>query len=202
MKSTLNNIALLSVASLSLLASCSKDEDEKNATTPPPVNAQEQITTVILKGYDHDNPNDVSKQFSVKWEDLDGDGGVAPTIDSLVLDTGVEYHVHVLVLDKTKSPVDTVSNEILREANVHQFFYTPSASLSSIISIDRLDFDNNTPPLPLGMEFHLNTQTSAPVALPVIGKLGVVLSHYDGVPKVTTRSAESDIDIEIPVRLK
>src|SRR6478609_5796075 len=117
-----NTIYLFIFASV-FIVSCKKN-DEKDATNPPITNTQEQITTVILKG------NDPSNQFTVTWEDLDGSGGSAPVIDSLLLDSGNEYTVSVLLLDKTKTPWDTISNEVEEKKNMHQFFYTPSSSLS------------------------------------------------------------------------
>lgn len=201
MKNLIQSLSILAVCSLAALASCKK-EDTKNATTPATTIPQEQITTVILTGYNHDNPNDVAHQFSVKWEDLDGSGGNPPTIDSLLLDTGIEYHVHILLLDKTKTPFDTVSNEVEELSNIHQFFYTPSASLTGKMTIERLDYDNNNPPLPVGLEFHMNTQSASSFVLPVYGSLNIILSHYDGIKKTALPAPESDIDINIPVKLK
>jgi hypothetical protein len=189
-----NNIYLFIFASV-LIASCKKN-DGKDATNPPVTNTQEQITTVILTG------DDSSNQFTVAWEDLDGAGGNAPVIDSLLLDTGIQYTVSVLLLDKTKTPWDTISHEVEEKKNVHQFFYTRSSSLADKMSITISDFDNNTPPLPVGLRFVINTQSATGFMLPVTGSLRMVLSHYDGIPKTTAPSPESDIDIQFPVRLK
>jgi hypothetical protein len=201
MKSFITFISYTAIGSLVILASCKKD-DGKDPTNPGTTIPQEQITTVILSGYNHDNPADAARQFTVKWEDLDGNGGNAPTIDSLLLDTGIEYHVHILLLDKTKTPFDTISNEVEELKNIHQFFYTPSASLNGKMEVGILDYDDNNPPLPVGLEFHMDTRASSSFALPVFGSLNIILSHYDGIPKTTTPSPESDIDITIPVRLK
>lgn len=181
------------------LAACKKDN--VNPENPTDSNPQEMITTVVLNGFNHDNPTDTKHQFSFNWEDLDGAGGNAPTIDTLTLDTGITYHIHVLVLDKSKTPYDTISNEIYEERNVHQFFYTLSNELSGKVRTEVLDFDSNTPSLPVGLEFHLNTQSNQSYSLPLVGSLGVKLSHYDGVPKTTAPSAESDLDITFPVKL-
>jgi hypothetical protein len=199
MKTILNTLLYAAIASLTIFASCKKDD--KDPETPPITVPQEQITTVILTGHDHDNPNDLTRQFVVKWEDLDGSGGNAPTIDTLLLDTGIEYHINVLLLDKTKTPFDTISNEVEELKNIHQFFYQFSESLNKKISIERLDYDNNTPPLPVGLEFHMNTSTVAPLGVSILGSLNIVLSHYDGIPKTAAPSPESDIDIDIPVIL-
>jgi hypothetical protein len=154
---------------------------------------------VIIKGYDQNNP---SNTFFVKWEDLDGAGGAIPTIDSLKVDSGLIYLSSILLIDKTQTPWDTISNEVETEKNVHQFFYTLSQTLNGKAKFDILDYDNNTPALPVGLSFQLNTHSGTQYSLPLSGSLKVVLSHYDGIPKTTTPSPESDVDITFPVVLK
>jgi hypothetical protein len=197
-----NTVSFLAITALIFITSCKKEDDKKDVTIPPIINPEEQITTVILKGYDENNPNDISRQFAIKWEDMDGTGGNAPIIDSLVLDTGTQYRVQVLLLDKTKTPWDTISNEVEKEKNVHQFFYTPSVSVNGKMEVEVLDFDDNIPKLPVGLAFLMNIAAEPTFAIPLVGKLGVVLSHYDGIPKTITPSPESDIDIVFPVKLK
>ena len=92
----------LALATTTIIFSACK-EDNIEPTKPKDSNAQELITTVILNGYNANNP--LANQFSVKWEDIDGDGGNNPTIDTLTLDSGITYRVQVLMLDKTKTPI-------------------------------------------------------------------------------------------------
>lgn len=193
MKKLIKPIALSIILSMAFNA-CKKD----NTTPEKPVdsNPQELITTVVLTGFDQNAPGNAARQFTCKWEDIDGAGGNAPVIDSLLLDSGVTYQVSVLLLDKSKNPVDTISHEVAEEANVHQFFYTPGNSLSGGINIERLDSDTNTPPLPVGLELRISTSSRKS------GALNVKLSHYDGVPKTTVPSAESDLDVDFPVRIR
>lgn len=202
MKTAMPFIAITALCSVVFFASCKKEDDKKDATVPPITNPEEQITTIILSGHNHDDHADTIHRFTVQWEDLDGAGGGAPIIDSLILDTGIEYHTRIILIDKTKTPWDTISNEVETEKNVHQFFYTPSASLDEKMEVEILDYDNNNPALPVGLEFHMNIAAFPAFVTPLVGSLGVVLSHYDGVPKTTTPSAESDIDIAFPVRIK
>jgi hypothetical protein len=192
------NIILLLIASTTSMLGCQKEDPKKPSSNTP----QEQITTVILKGYNHDDPSDSLHQFMIKWEDLDGDGGNPPSIDSLILDTGFEYHINLIIIDKTKTPFDTVSKEIEDLKNIHQFFYTPSKELEDKMVVKIDEFDSNNPPLPFGMEVNLHITADTLYNLPVIGKLNIVLSHYDGIPKTAKPSPESDIDINIPIRLK
>lgn len=186
------------IAGITILSSC--DKNDINPEQPQNNNAQELITTVIINGYNESNPS--LNQFSFKWEDLDGDGGNAPTIDTITLDTGITYMVNLLLLDKTKTPFDTISNEVIEEANEHQLFYTLNAMLADRLSIEKLDFDTNNPTLPLGLQVRVKPTHTMQFTTPLIGSLNIVLSHYDGVAKTTSPSTESDIDITIPVKLK
>lgn len=193
---TIKNLTILSIITVMVLSSCSKEDPKKPVDTNP----QEVLTTVLIKGYDHDNPNNTARQFSFKWEDLDGDAGKEPVIDTMVLDSGIEYHCQIIMLDKTKTPFDTVSVEIEKEKNAHQFFYTPSANLLGKFSTEILDLDDNK--LPVGLEFHLLTKSNQSYALPIVGSMNVVLSHYDGIVKTTSKSDESDIDLQWPIKIK
>ncbi len=175
----------------SFFYSC-KDKD-KDPSNPAPINPQELITTVKLILTDASDSNNT---FTVQWKDADGPGALAPVIDTLLLDTTKTYNAVVSVLDETKSPVDDITKEIKEEAEAHQFFYTLSSNLNGRVSITRTDKDLNN--LPVGLELQLSTTAGASAQ----GTLNVVLSHYDGVPKTASPSAESDIDITFPVRLK
>ena len=175
----------------SVFYSC-KDKD-KDPSNPAPINPQELITTVKLTLTDASDSNNT---FTVQWKDADGPGALAPVIDTLVLDTSKTYNAVVSVLDETKSPVDDITTEIKEEAESHQFFYTLSSNLTGRVSITRTDKDLNN--LPVGLELQLSTTAGTSAQ----GTLNVVLSHYDGVPKTASPSAESDIDITFPVRLK
>lgn len=175
----------------SVFYSC-KDKD-KDPSNPAPINPQELITTVKLTLTDASDSNNT---FTVQWKDTDGPGALAPVIDTLVLDTTKTYTAVVSVLDETKSPVDDITTEIKEEAESHQFFYTLSSNLTGRVSITRTDKDLNN--LPVGLELQLSTTAGTSAQ----GTLNVVLSHYDGVPKTASPSAESDIDITFPVRLK
>jgi hypothetical protein len=191
-------ISLAFIATTLIFSACK--EDHIDPTKPKDNNAQELITTVVLNGYNANNPT--ANQFSVKWEDVDGDGGNSPTIDTLTLDSGINYRAQVLMIDKTKTPYDTISNEVILEGADHQMFYTLSDNLTSKLNFERLDMDSNNPPLPIGLDIKIRPIHNTPFELPLMGSVNIKLSHYDGVPKTTSPSAESDIDIHLPIKVK
>lgn len=177
-------LAVIVAAMLVIVSSCKKDDP----ASPDPGNPQELITTVILSLTDSINGTVVTAQY----KDLDGAGGNPPTIDSMHLAPGTVYHGSIEVLDETKTPPDTVTNEIRDEMNHHQFFYDFHDGLQTRATITRLDYDTNVPPLPVGLQYRV--QTTAGV--PAVGHLHIVLSHYEGT-KTAAPSSESDIDIEV-----
>ncbi len=192
------NLTIVFTTAIFSFSSCKKDDPKKPVDTNP----QEVLTTILIKGYNLNDSSNSKYQFSYKWEDLDGDGANAPIIDSLILDTGIVYNCEILIIDKTKIPFDTVSNEIEEEKNEHQFFYAPNTNLIGKFSTEILDFDDNNPKLPVGLKIKISTKSNQNYALPLIGSLNIVLSHYDGVAKSTSKSDESDIDVNFPVKLK
>ena len=193
-----NNTTIVTIATILTISSCSKEDPKKPIITNP----QEVLTTILIKGYNQNDSLNTNYQFNYKWEDLDGDGGNFPVIDTINLDSGIIYTCEIIILDKTKTPFDTVSNAIEEEKNAHQFFFTPSANLISKIKAEILDFDTNIPSLPVGLSFNLKTKSNQSFTTPLLGTLNIVLSHYDGVPKTIEKSNESDIDINFPVKLK
>ncbi|MCF8430183.1 MAG: hypothetical protein K9G64_08635 [Bacteroidia bacterium] len=193
-----NNTTIITIATILTISSCSKEDPKKPIITNP----QEVLTTILIKGHNQNDSLNTNYQFNYKWEDLDGDGGNLPVIDTINLDSGIIYTCEIIILDKTKTPFDTVSNAIEEEKNSHQFFFAPNANLTDKIKAEILDFDTNIPSLPVGLSFNLNTKSNQSYALPLLGTLNIVLSHYDGVPKTIEKSSESDIDINFPIKLK
>ncbi len=181
----------LFIFSIISFASCKKDE----AKNPEVNNAQEQITSVYLSIV---NQSNVNETYLVKWKDLDGDGGNVPSIDTISLNNNNEYKVDILVLDESKNPIDTVSSEILEEADVHRFFFTASNEIKDMFNTTYLDFDSKNRPVGLSFKIKVNSSNTS---WPVFGNLNVTLSHYDGVEKDNNPSSESDLDINFPVRI-
>jgi hypothetical protein len=184
--------SILFLSSVFFLSAC--NDKDKDPTKPAPINPKELITTIKLTLTDTAN---AANTFTVQWRDADGPGALPPVIDTLLLDAGKVYTASVKVLDETKTPVFDVTEEIEEEeADVHQFFYTLSSNLNGRVSINRLDTDVNG--LPIGLDLLISTTSGAGVT----GTLNVVLSHYDGIPKTTAPSPESDVDITFPVRVR
>lgn len=168
---------------LLFLAACdSTDPDEEG------VGEEEAITTVRLTLEAPDRST-----IMAEWQDLDGDGGNAPTFDPLVIESGVAYTGAIVLLDESDaSDVEDITEEVEEEAEEHQFFYTVEGGLVGNLTVNITDQDANG--LPVGLEFTVEAAQSGS------GVLRVVLSHYDEAPKDgVTRSPETDVEIAWPV---
>jgi hypothetical protein len=182
------NIQYITAALLiaSAITGCKKDDDDP-APIPPPVNQEEVITTMILN---FDNVG-AGADKELRFTDADGDGGGAPVFDLDTLDDASVYTVSIILLNETVNPVDTVSIEVLEEAEDHQFFFQPNgANISSIYS----DADGNFNPIGL-----LTTMTTG---APSVGTLLVTLRHEPnktaaGVSSGDITNAGGDTDIEV-----
>ncbi len=126
------------------------------------------------------------------FRDLDGDGANAPVrFDTIKVLANHTYTASLLVLDESKTPADTISNEILEEANDHQFFFH---SHDVTVDFTYLDFDSNTPPMPVGL---LTKWTVGSIT--GIGKVHVTLKHQSDTKDGNEANGETDLDIEFNV---
>ncbi|MDZ4838810.1 MAG: hypothetical protein SGJ04_02265 [Bacteroidota bacterium] len=171
-------VLIFTIATAFLITAC-----EKDITTPPKPNETELITTCILTLTDSANASNVVK---ATFRDPDGEGGNAATqFDSIRLKANTTYNTQIVLLDESKSPADTISKEILKEQNDHQFFFNNTTGLQIIYA----DKDTNTPSLPVGLSTIWRTTS------PSAGTVTVILKHQPGTKK--GNQADGDTDIEL-----
>jgi hypothetical protein len=179
---------MLIVVISTILTSCKKDNND--VTKPSDINEGELITTVQFRIVDTDSPY---VEHIFRYRDVDGLGGNAPVIDTIKLDTGKIYSVTLLLLDESKNPIDTISNEVLAESKDHLVIYeTPSISLQITIN----DFDTNNPALPLGL------LTSWTTSAPVNTTLKVTLKHQPGIKNGDSTRGETDVEVTFPLSIE
>lgn len=188
MKNNLNKIILMAFAMAITVSACKKDDDD--VTKPADTNDEELITTVKFLVTDTENP---STQYVFQYRDVDGLGGNAPIIDTIKLNADKVYAVEILLLDETKIPFDTISNEVLEESADHLFIFEPA---SSNLNITINDFDDNTPPLPLGL---LSTWSTGAA---INSSIKVSLKHQPGIKNGDPTRGETDIEVVMPVEIK
>jgi len=153
-------IALGVLMATVLMTSCKKDKPEEND--------EEVITTMIVKL----TPTGGGAVLEYKFDDPDGPGAIAPTIQEIILAPSKTYSAEIILLNKTVSPVDTVSNEVAGEKEAHRFYYEVQAG--AIVTVSNLDADANG--VPVGLT---STWTTGAVST---GKMQITLRHYPAVP--------------------
>lgn len=175
---------------ITLFSACKKDEDL--VPVPQPVqNESEVITTFKITFVDSANTSNI---HVATFRDPDGEGGVAPDIfDTIQLQPNTTYYASIVLLNELSSPVDTISNEVLEEANDHQFFFTFSG-----VSITQsyMDFDTNTPPLPIGLSSKWKTGAATN------GSSQIILKHQPGIKDGLITTGETDIDLTFVTKIQ
>ena len=164
---------------------------DKSTETPDPINQSELITKVQLVFRDSITNNIVQ---TATFSDLDGPGGNVATLDSILLSSNTTYYMDIVVLDETKTPVDTISNEVLDEGDVHLFVFSPNPS-ANFIETTILDMDINFKPI--GLSSILKTYA------PGLGTYEVELRHFASAQaKADNLVYDTDISILFNVRLQ
>lgn len=180
----------LIIATSMVFSSCGITEHDHDHN-----NDHDYATTVIVTLINQNNTTDTVKAM---WKDLDGPGGALPSvIDTISLQSNTLYKGIIELYNESKSPKTNITLEILNDSFEHQFFYTPSSVLASLIEWSITDKDKNN--LPIGLQFDVKTK----IGDNQNGKINIVLSHYDSITKDGIRkSLESDIDIDYPVVIR
>ncbi|NJK88728.1 MAG: hypothetical protein HC923_04595 [Myxococcales bacterium] len=159
------------------LAACGDDDGGDG-------NESEVITTVNATF----TPSGGGAFETFSWEDLDGVGGQAPTIDSITLAAGTTYTLAIEFLDeRDPANVIDITEEVSEEAEEHEVFFLGTAVSSGLVSVTVLDQDPNG--LPLGLDSEVVTSQAG------TGVLRVQLQHQppiNGQPVKTANSTEDD----------
>lgn len=187
MQTSLFRKSLLTLAlATPLFVACKKDQAD-----PTPDEDNEQITTVTYTL----TPATGGPATTITWEDLDGEGGnpavISPATLNLVPNT--VYTGSITILDKTKTPIEDVTEEINEKKDEHLFVYTPSPA-ASFLTITRTDKDSK------GYDVGLKTTVATGAA--ATGTLQIVLRHQPGVKNGTATPGTTDVDVTFPVQLR
>jgi hypothetical protein len=181
-----SNTTLFTIAiTLIMLTACKKDKDP--VKNPPPVtNGQELITSMLLSFTDSSGLS-TAKVFGFK--DQDGPGGNPPSLyDTIKLESGKTYFVTLLLLNESKTPVDTISNEVYEERNDHQVFYKHTG-----LNLQTWYLDKDTKGLPLGLSTKWTSGATGK------GSTKVTLKHQPGVKDGSEAPGDTDAEVTFQV---
>jgi hypothetical protein len=171
-------IATLLVA----LGSCDKDDD-----VDP--NEEELITTVKINLLA--SGSTTPEVFTFK--DIDGPGGAAPTIDSIIIDAGKQYTAVLQFLNESVSPPEDITAEIATEADDHQIYFTPAG-----MNINATNLNTDSNGLPVGITSAWQTGGAGK------GTMTITLKHKPGTKAAgdPVSKGETDVEVVFGVRLK
>jgi hypothetical protein len=180
---------LLTIVIAAFMMSCKKDKNETPSPSNP--NEEELITTVGLV-FDSG-----VKKDTFFFRDIDGPGGLVPSaFDTIKLTANSTYQMYVLLLDESKTPADTISKEVLDEADEHQFFFNSIGSYN--ITTTYNDSDKNG--VPIGLS---NEVSTGGTFTEKTNKYKVVLKHQPGLKPTSGNGnqtlGETDIEIDFPI---
>lgn len=155
----------LSLGALSLVAAC---DDEGHSH-----NEGEVITTVVLTF----TPAGGGTAVTATFNDPDGDGGAAPTVDPINLARGVTYNTSVRFENRLETPAEDITLEVADESDEHQVFYTGTAvngpaSAQTGAALTHAYTDTDVNGLPIGLASTFATANAAGA-----GTLVVTLRH-------------------------
>lgn len=203
------SIVTAAVFAASLTFACADDEDTSPTGPAEPEEHEEDedhhgpgeeelITTLKITL----TPQGGGAPVTVQFQDLDGEGGNAPVVGTLVVNAGTDYNGAVEVLNELESPPENITEEVEEEAEAHQFFFETLGGFSpaSVMYADKeSDYTTNSgADHPVGVAFTLSVPANARN-----GQLRVILSHYDEGPKDgVTQSDETDIDVTFDVEVR
>ncbi|MBX7181605.1 MAG: hypothetical protein K1X82_05800 [Bacteroidia bacterium] len=180
MKTKSQLLLTLSFSALWMFNSCKPDD-------PAPTNEEELITSLVMNFTDSATQQVNTFQF----RDPDGAGGNSPIVfDSLQLKSNSTYYVSILLLDESKSPVDTISNEVEEEGVDHQFFYNVTN-----VSVQTSYEDQDANGAPIGLESKWKTGVAG------IGSVMVVLKHQPGEKNGSQSTGETDVEVNFPTEI-
>ncbi len=135
---------------------------------------------------------------TMKFLDLDGDGGNDPVITNGTLKANTAYTGAVTLLNEAESPAENITEEVQEEDAEHQFFYSTSLSDLTVVYTD-MDADGN----PVGLSTTVTTGAAG------TGTLKVTLKHEpaksaEGVSggDITNAGGETDIEVVFDVTVE
>ena len=180
-KTTIKLLAILFISALTFTA-CSEEDDHDDDDDHD--HEEEVITTVT---YTLTNNADNS-EVTLKWFDVDGDGGEAPVLTvSGALAANATYTGAIELLNETESPAEDITVEIKEEDDEHEFFFSSSVAGVSIEKTD-VDEDGN----PVGLETVVSTESAG------TGTFTVILRHEPKKPNNGTAvDAGGSTDVEV-----
>ena len=181
-----NKFIVAGLLLVATMASCTKEKED-----PIIPNEEEVITTLRYTL----TPSAGGMPVVLNFQDLDGDGGNAPTITGGTLDSNTSYTGVLELFNEIESPAEDITTEVTEEAEEHQLFFETSASDINVAYTD-MDANGN----PIGLATTLTTMGTNS------GTIKITLRHEPaksaaGVSSGDITNAGGETDIEVTFSL-
>jgi len=168
------------------MTGCDKDDPE------PPIE-EELITTLEYVLSTPNNPD-----ITLRFEDLDGDGGNDPVITGGTLQQFTSYEGVITLLNESETPTENVTEEIEEEDEEHQLFFQTTIPGINVEYTDE-DADGN----PIGLTSTLTTSAAGSGTLSITlrhepSKDGAGVSNGD----ITNAGGETDIEVTFDIEIQ
>lgn len=133
------------------------------------------------------------------FNDPDGEGGMAPTIDPITLMNGETYTLELMFENALETPAEDITEEIREEAEEHQVFFLGSAVGAQVmVAYADVESDyamNSGEDLPVGIRATVTTAATGS------GVFNVILAHQPGVKTATSDQDSGSQDVNIDFQL-
>jgi hypothetical protein len=216
--SILKTTGVVALAALMLAASCKKNKKSTTPETPPQPTPDPQEVITTFKLILTDSATNIKNTYLFK--DPDGDGGqvgfygpsnTVQTDSVFTLAANKTYFGQIVLLDETKNPADSISNEVKKEGKEHLFFYNNSANTilnsgnpytvvlnGSNIKITYLDLDDGTPQRGIGLQTKWRTSSATGSTKHL---LNITLKHQPDAKNGTFAPGETDSSVNFKVKV-
>ena len=135
---------------------------------------------------------------TLKFIDLDGEGGNDPTITGGTLKANTTYAGSIVILNETETPAEDVTIEILEEDEDHQFFFTTTVEG---LTVSYSDEDENGNPIGQSNTVTTVGEGSGTIMVTLLhepNKSGTGVAGGD----ITNAGGETDIEVTFDVDVK
>lgn len=174
---------------LLFFSSCKKD-NKKAGENNGIFHEEELITTVELILYDSSK----NTLDTAAFRDVDGIGGIMPTVDSIYLMKNSLYSVEIRFLDESNpDEVEEITHEIERESDEHIICYEAE---NLAMQIEPTDSDGN---YPLGLKSNWRTDSTAQFQN---GTIQIRLKHQVGVKDGSCEAGDTDVEVDFPAFIR
>lgn len=178
--------AILCILISTALYGCFKDTD--SVKNPPLTSDNPELITTVL--FTFNDITDTSTVLEFYYKDLDGIGGKAPIIDTILLKDSTIYTASLELLNESDDSNTNITEEILQEAQEHIICYTPK---TDNIIITRLDTDG---------EYELGLETEWVTNQTGTNKVNILLKHQHGDKDGSCSPGETDLEVDFVTRVE